>query len=286
MKNQTELLEKLGKFTRRAHKPEEIYLFDVLLCDNEIDRDGERFSLLALEQLKKLFVGVTGLFDHVPKSSGQTARLFDTELVRDESRITASGEPYTALKGHAYMVRTAGNADLIREIDGGIKKEVSISCAAAEQLCSVCGANHRTAPCAHLKGKSYGGKLCHTILGDITDAYEWSFVAVPAQPRAGVTKRMRGDRESETIEALRKDLQQRDAILNAVRADVQKDVSRLLSVSGMGAHRAILEKAAEGMSLTELVAFRRALQKDAAPAAQRQLPLSAQEERQLAPFRF
>jgi hypothetical protein len=31
-------------------------------------------------------------------------------------------------------------------------------------------------------------KTCHVILDDVTDAYEFSLVAVPAQPRAGVTK--------------------------------------------------------------------------------------------------
>ena len=47
------------------------------------------------------------------------------------------------------MVRTDANRDLIREIDGGIKKEVSISCAAASQTCSVCGSDRRNSPCSH-----------------------------------------------------------------------------------------------------------------------------------------
>ncbi len=35
----------------------------------------------------------------------------------------------------------------------------------------------------------YGEKLCFMELQEPTDAYEWSFVAVPAQRRAGVVKR-------------------------------------------------------------------------------------------------
>ena len=57
--------------------------------------------------------------------------------------MTSAGEVYTFLKGHAYMVRTDANRDLIREIDGGIKKEVSISCVAVSQTCSVCGSDRR-----------------------------------------------------------------------------------------------------------------------------------------------
>ena len=120
-------LEQLNRFTRRTLTQEEVFLFDVRLCDNEIDRDGERFSLDALEQLKALFVGKTGIFDHDPKGENQTARIYAAELVQEPERVTSAGEVYTFLKGHAYMVRTDANRDLIREIDGGIKKEVSIS---------------------------------------------------------------------------------------------------------------------------------------------------------------
>ena len=56
--NTTQLLAQLNQFTRRVHQEDEVFLFDVHLCDNEIDRDGERFSLEALEELKK--VGYTG----------------------------------------------------------------------------------------------------------------------------------------------------------------------------------------------------------------------------------
>ncbi|MBP1549755.1 MAG: hypothetical protein J6A05_07095 [Oscillospiraceae bacterium] len=181
------LLEQLNKFTRKELTAEEVYIFPVTLCDNEIDRDNERFSVKALEEMAEKFVGVTGIFDHNPKGENQTARIFLTEVVK-ENRNNSLGEPYTYLKGYAYMVRTDSNADLIREIDGGIKKEVSVSCSAEKQICSVCGADKRVKPCHHVKGRKYNGKLCFLTLEGISDAYEWSFVAVPAQVNAGVTK--------------------------------------------------------------------------------------------------
>ena len=181
------LIGELNKFTRREHMAEEVYIFPVTLCDNEVDRDNERFSRKALEEMAERFVGVTGIFDHNPKGENQTARIFMTEIV-EEGRNNSLGEPYAYLKGYAYMVRTGSNEDLIREIDGGIKKEVSVSCSAESQLCSVCGADRRTRPCHHIKGKIYDGKRCYFTLEDISDAYEWSFVAVPAQVHAGVTK--------------------------------------------------------------------------------------------------
>ena len=57
----------------------------------------------------------------------------------------------------------------------------------ARRVCSVCGASEGT--CSHVKGQIYGEQLCFLELQDPTDAYEWSFVAVPAQRNAGVVKR-------------------------------------------------------------------------------------------------
>lgn len=182
-------LDKINTLTRRNFAEGELYTFPVTLCDNDVDRDGEAFTDEALEKLAELFVGRTGIFDHDPKGSNQTARIYDTELVADPEKVTAFGEPYRFLRGRAYTVRTEENKSLIAEIDAGIKKEVSISCSAGKRTCSVCGHDVGSGMCGHKKGTVYDGKLCYHRLGDITDAYEWSFVAVPAQINAGVTKR-------------------------------------------------------------------------------------------------
>lgn len=217
-----EALEKINRFTRREFKEEELYTFSVILCDNEIDRDCERFTDEALEQLSKLFVGRTGIFDHDPSTGNQTARIYDTAVITDTSRTTRAGEPYRCLRASAYMVRTGDNADLIAEIDGGIKKEVSISCSASERKCSVCGCDRSQSPCSHTAGKHYNGRLCHTLLSGITDAYEWSFVAVPAQVNAGVTKRFTADEE------------QKSAVSPAAVSsnELRRDIRRLAYFSG------------------------------------------------------
>lgn len=183
-----EELSAINAFSRKKLTQEEVYVFPVTLCDNEIDRDFERFLPTALEKLASLFAGKTGIFDHNAKSTSQTARIFKTWVETDKSKRNSLGETYCALKAKAYMVRTGENEALISEIEGGIKKEVSVSCAVSKAKCSICGADLRKRECDHSRGKRYSGRLCYAELSEPTDAYEWSFVAVPAQRGAGVTK--------------------------------------------------------------------------------------------------
>jgi hypothetical protein len=97
-------------------------------------------------------------------------------------------------------VKTSANEDFIKEIDGGIKKEVSVSCSVNTHRCSICDRDRLKEACPHKKGKEYDSQLCYTILDGATDAYEWSFVAVPAQVNAGVTKQFnQGEPKTENI---------------------------------------------------------------------------------------
>lgn len=246
-------LEKINKFTRREFTADEVYVFTAVLCDNDIDRDGEQFSDKALDDLSRLFVGKTGIFDHEAKSSNQTARIFDTEIVSDSSRKTKTGEVYKYLKAYAYMLRTDENRSLIAEIDGGIKKEVSISCSAADKICSICGCNKSKTVCAHSKGKSYGGKLCCTVLDNITDAYEWSFVAVPAQVNAGVTKSHHME-DNDCIERL-------GSCIKAANEELRRDIRRLAFVCGGRGAAAFAADTAESMDTSQLIKLKKAYER-------------------------
>lgn len=195
-------MELINTYARRTLSPDEVYTFSVILCDNDIDRDGERFTEKALSTLSILFVGRTGIFDHNPTAQNQAARIFAASVVTDSSRKNALGEDYCYLEAKAYMLKTEKNNNLINEIDGGIKKEVSIGCSMKTKTCSVCGSQKGL--CTHRAGVEYDGKLCYFELDNPTDAYEWSFVAVPAQKNAGVIKAY-GQRPQEIIKSLSRD---------------------------------------------------------------------------------
>ncbi len=206
-------LELINRFTRKELKAEEVFSFSVILCDNEIDRDGERFDNAALKKLSEMFVGITGVFDHNHSVANQSARIYFTEVINDTSKKTSYGEDYFALKAKAYMPRTQSNKSLIEEIDAGIKKEVSVCCSVKGYVCSVCGNDMRSEKCNHIKGIEYNGRLCHCILKDPADAYEWSFVAVPAQVGAGVVKSHPEMKVTKTYSELKKTVEKGQEIV-------------------------------------------------------------------------
>lgn len=187
----------INTYSRRELEPEDVYIFSVALCDNDIDRDCERFTVEALFALEELFVGKTGIIDHDPTAKNQKARIISCRVENVEGAKTALGDDLFRLTARAYIRRTEGNAELIEAIEAGIVKEVSVGCSVAHTICSVCRKEMRSPSCGHVKGREYDGELCYGELREPTDAYEFSFVAVPAQRCAGVIKSVNIEKENE-----------------------------------------------------------------------------------------
>ena len=266
-------LEKIHCYARRALGAEEVYVFQVTLCDNEIDRDGERFTTASLHKLAELFPGKTGLFDHSGKSGDQVMRIYHAFVQLAVERKNSLGELYAALNAKVYLLRGGENEALIRAIDGGIKKEVSISCAVKRVICSVCGKAYGREGCNHRKGELYDGAPCHAVLDEPTDAYEFSFVAVPAQPAAGVTKkkqdtrckRQESDAELEELRSLAEDGK-------VYRAQLLEKTLRAGSIAVPGMKRALLEAMCRSLPTGELLDICGTFERQASKA----LPLKGQ----------
>lgn len=283
-------LEKINRYTRREFKADEIYTFSVVLCDNEIDRDGERFTPEALQKLSVLFLGKTGIFNHSMQAQNQTARIYDCSVERDETRRTKCGEAYCRLVAKAYLPNSEKNRDFILELESGIKKEVSVGCSVASVRCSICGADLKHGTCTHVKGREYGGKVCCAVLDEPTDAYEWSFVAIPAQREAGVIKSFSGWEEIEKSltgvsgdvtltkaqsRVLLERLNQLEAEAEcgrAYRAELVNSFVKCASVAQPGIPAQALRRTAEAMDLDDLKTFEKAYRRQ----ANELLPLSPQ----------
>ena len=165
------------------------------------------------------------------------------------------------------LFRSEKNSDLIREIEAGIKKEVSIGCGVSRRVCSVCGGEQ----CGHQRGRRYDGKLCYFTLQNPTDAYEWSFVAVPAQRKAGVMKaygqenggtlrRLLAERHPgalEELEALEREAQLGRAYMRSLR----KELLRTAGLADQEIDLQVLAQVAEKMDAPELLEVTRVYRK-------------------------
>ena len=235
---------------------EQVYVFSLRLCDDRVDRDYERFDTDALPGLAKLFIGKTGICDHKWSTDAQVARIFAAKVVREE------GVSY--IKAWAY-IRRGGNADeVIADIEAGIKKEVSVGCAMGYGICSVCGSEYGT--CGHQKGEYYDGQLCCAILKEPVDAYEFSFVAVPAQRDAGVLKGF--GRGSRTLKELAdsfgaqeeyRQLWKEAQLGRQYRKQIQGDVVRLCLALELGVEEPTLRGIVEKAGAEDLLKFQKAL---------------------------
>lgn len=203
-----EVLAKINRLTRAPLSEEQVFTFKARAADDQVDRDMERFTPECLSQLAKLFVGKTVIFDHEWSAGKQTARVYDGETVTENG--------VCRLLLYAYMLKNEQTQPTIDAINGGILREVSIGCAVGKSTCSICGENF--CGCPHRKGEAYDGKLCYVNLSEALDAYELSFVAVPAQREAGVTKsvsaRLAESDAEKKLNLLRKRLELNKKIIN------------------------------------------------------------------------
>ena len=165
-------LQLINTYTRIAVDENDVYLFSIVLCDNDVDRDGERFTTVSLYELEKLFVGKTGIIVHNPSAKNLAARIFSCKVEKIDGQKTTLGDDYYRLKARAYLPVCESNRDIILAIDSGIIKEVSIGCAVGRVVCNVCGED--IAMCTHKKGEVYSSKLCCGELVNPYETYEWS----------------------------------------------------------------------------------------------------------------
>ena len=250
-------LEAINAQAKAQLKAEQVYVFSLRLCDDQVDRDGERFDTAALAGLARLFIGKTGIVDHCWSAEKQVARIFETQVVKEAG--------VSFIKAWAYIRRGGSNDETIADIEAGIKKEVSVGCAMGRCVCSVCGSEYGS--CGHLKGESYDGQVCCAILQEPVDAYEFSFVAVPAQRDAGVLKAMGGRKctlkelaEEFGAQAEYRNLLKEAELGRQYRKELEKDVIRLCKILDLGAEHDVLAGIVKTAAAEDLQKFRSALE--------------------------
>lgn len=179
-------MAEINIFSKKELQKEDVYVFSMVLCDNEVDRDLEQFPSDSLNVFANLFVGKPLILDHKHTTDKQIGRIFKTLVEPVESLYNSVNEPYYVLTAQAYIVRNEEFNPIIEKIETGILKEISVATSVNESICSICGNDYWD--CNHQKGIEYGQKMCYAKLVDPIDAFEASIVTIPAQPLARITK--------------------------------------------------------------------------------------------------
>lgn len=135
----SEQLNRINKFTRRAVTADEVVAFTTLSCNDLPDRDDDQFTTQCVKDFAALEqplspVGKSFMLDHNYSVGNAVGRIFGVD--------TAKAAGGTFLTNEVYLPNTEQFAPLIEKIDFGIAWAVSVGVMLGKSACSLswCGA--------------------------------------------------------------------------------------------------------------------------------------------------
>jgi hypothetical protein len=165
--NLGEAIKKINEISSKPVELRDIYIFSVILADNDIDDDREAISNEALQQLAEECIGKTGYIDN--DNVDYHARIFDTEICTSSFK-NKLGDNKRFLKAYCWIKKTPENKEIIQAIRNSITKKGTLSFSLNRKICSKCGCNTLREHCRC----KYGYK----ILNSIIDVYDWDFMPI------------------------------------------------------------------------------------------------------------
>ena len=187
-----ERLEAVNRYALRPLQPEEIAVFTLDLCNNQVDRHYSRFPEEELARVNALTPGRPLMERHDMAGSLPRGTFFRSRLHREGVRVSVRPE--------VYVLRSEGNRDFILNIEGGVYRETSIGFSFRRPECSVCGRDLRV--CAHIPGRSYGAKTCHFVMRGVMEVLEGSVVPAGSQGTRFVAQQRAAAGADSTVPAL------------------------------------------------------------------------------------
>lgn len=171
----------INRWTLEPLSAEGVFTFRLVACDDQVDRDYERFTPETLAGFAQMYPGKPVLRDHRWSADVQTARIYKATV---EPRDGGGSQ----LVLGCFIPRIKQTEDTIAAIEGGLLRECSVGVVVAHRICSMCGNEYYSHDCSHIKGRTYDDRCCTVALDGAEDVYEVSLVPVPAQREAGVIK--------------------------------------------------------------------------------------------------
>lgn len=150
-------------------KKEDVFIFTMRICDNDIDRDNECFSVSALYQISEMIVGKKGIISNIiVNEKNIIAQIYSAKVCCDYEKRTSIGQDYQYVEAKAFIIISDESKAICKMIQDNEINEVSIGCS-VEQHIEV-----------HNVNKVY------IELRNVTDVYEWSFPWSPDLVKAEI----------------------------------------------------------------------------------------------------
>jgi len=168
-------LSAVNRYANRNMGLDDFHIRGMYICNTARDYYYSRFTLDALSEVADMIRGRPVMIGH-RHDDVPVGRFFDAE-VKYEQRGREPRRDNNWVKAYFYVpADDEGNA-LVRRIDAGIYKEVSLGWRCAGADCSICGnpINDRNA-CQHVPGEIYDQGFCEYLFNGITSVQEGSLV--------------------------------------------------------------------------------------------------------------
>ena len=178
-------MKQINKYTRKDYTRDDIYAFEIILCNDDLDTDYEVISKDSLYKLKDLSIGGTGFL-----TPNITARIFDAyieKVITMKSNSRLQEEKYT-LKAKAYVSKNTITEEALNQILN--HPQISVGFSVKQRVCSICCSSEC---CKHIKGRKYIDevgieRLCYKTLYSPTDFYEWSIIPKQQESKSNGNK--------------------------------------------------------------------------------------------------
>ncbi len=186
-------MAKIQRFALRELSADEVAVFTMNLCNDQIDRHASRFPKKELETINRMIRGKPTMVNH-DMSQMPRGRFFDSRMAKGPTGPQSISNSKDALfvQPSFYMLREPENESFIRNIEAGIYSGTSIGFSFDTPECSICSCDLRA--CAHWPGDEYEGVECHYIMHDVRDVFEGSIVPLGSQGTEIVARTEEGQR--------------------------------------------------------------------------------------------
>jgi len=169
--NSDQDLDAINRHTLKPVTKDDIAVFRMDLCNDQVDRHFSRFPQKELRAINDMIVGKPLMELHDTHGRQPLGKFFQSRMNKDGGNVSVQPD--------CFILRTPANEEMIRNIEAGICCGTSIGFSFENPECSICEGDLRE--CSHYPGIDYDGERCHYVMHDVSDVYEGSVVPLGSQ---------------------------------------------------------------------------------------------------------